>query len=594
MAQREISIVLRAKNAMAAGLEKAGKQLKAFGSSAARIGKAFAMSFLAAGTAVAGFAAKALQAFSQQEAAEKQAEAALRAHGEEINNNMAAIKRNAAAIQDETGVADENTIARMARLRMLGVETGQLDAATKATIALKSAGMEEAAAVKAVAMATQGNFDMLNRYIPALRSATTEAEKAAIVNDFVTKGYAQQKDQLDTVAGRWGEFKGRIGDVWEELGAVIGRNATFRDGIAKASEAVKQFGENVKKWVAQGGITNATATFQLFFENVRHGFSNIVNGGKIAFASLMDGAESLGLSRVIGAYIDGIVNQFKAAGKVIIATYKLIRKPGKETFDALMQAAKDSTKASVDAAVNLGKAIFQQNQATTKRTDAAFAERAALAEEHADRVAAIEANHLAKLAGMREEATDEAVAEMEQIAVAAASNAKEIEDIEKQKQDAIKKTADLEKELADKQEEANEKALEDEIKGLEEIMAKRKEIAEKRVADVIAEAKQSKQIEDEKNAEADRAAKLRDKLARGTGISKRDQEFLAAFGKIEKAQQGLDPKGIDAINLANAQENLRLMQEDKRALGDILAELEIANDKQAILSKNLQALLRAG
>jgi len=60
MATKEISIILRAKNAMAAGLSKAGAALKSFGASAVNLGKQMAIGFLAAGTAVAGMAAKAL------------------------------------------------------------------------------------------------------------------------------------------------------------------------------------------------------------------------------------------------------------------------------------------------------------------------------------------------------------------------------------------------------------------------------------------------------------------------------------------------------------------------------------------------------
>jgi hypothetical protein len=123
----------------------------------------------------------------------------------------------------------------MARLQMLGVETSQLAQAAKATIALKSAGMEEAAAIKAVAMAQAGNFQMLSRYIPALRNATSETEKAALVNDFFAKGYQQQKDELNTLSGRWTELKGRIGDALEVFGGLIACSDNLTEALAKIS-----------------------------------------------------------------------------------------------------------------------------------------------------------------------------------------------------------------------------------------------------------------------------------------------------------------------------------------------------------------------
>ena len=79
--EKTISIVLRAKNSMAAGLAKARDSVAKFGKSAMRIGGLFAKAFLAAGIAVAGFAAKAIAAYAVQETAERSLIAAMNAHG---------------------------------------------------------------------------------------------------------------------------------------------------------------------------------------------------------------------------------------------------------------------------------------------------------------------------------------------------------------------------------------------------------------------------------------------------------------------------------------------------------------------------------
>ena len=65
MAKREISITLRAKNAMAAGIAKADSSLKRFGSSLKKLGKGMAAGFAAVGAAMVGAAVRA-QKFNKQ------------------------------------------------------------------------------------------------------------------------------------------------------------------------------------------------------------------------------------------------------------------------------------------------------------------------------------------------------------------------------------------------------------------------------------------------------------------------------------------------------------------------------------------------
>jgi len=94
MANKEISIVLRAKNAMQAGLAKAKRSMRAFGKSALNIGKFFAKAFLGAGAAVAGFAAKAVSAYAVQEKAERSLVAAMNAHGEAGEALLPSLKKS--------------------------------------------------------------------------------------------------------------------------------------------------------------------------------------------------------------------------------------------------------------------------------------------------------------------------------------------------------------------------------------------------------------------------------------------------------------------------------------------------------------------
>jgi len=266
-----VDIVIQAKNKVSAGLSKAGASLKKFGDTAKRIGKSVGGAFklisrgvLVLGGAVVGIATKALMAYAKQEKAEAQLGAALRANGQNADALLPKYKALASAIQDQTGVADEATLANMALLNTLGVGPDKMEEATKATIALQKAGMGEEAATRAAALAVQGNYDMLNRYIPALRETKDESEKLAIFQDLVTRGYQQQTDELKTTAGRWNELKGRVGDAWEALGEGISTSSSVGDELALLSKKVKELTANFAEWAASGGIERLIAKTKIF------------------------------------------------------------------------------------------------------------------------------------------------------------------------------------------------------------------------------------------------------------------------------------------------------------------------------------------
>lgn len=544
MAKKEVSIILRARNMMAAGLASAGKSLQSFGQTAAHVGAFFAKAFLAAGAAIVAFSTKALMAYSVQEKAEKAAEAALRAYGDEVDNNVANIKRFAAAIQDETGIADESTIAQAARLRLLGVAPDQLEAATKATIALAKAGMGEDTAMKAVAAAMEGNFEQLTRYLPALKSATTEAEKAAIVNDFLTAGYAAQKDELDTVSGQWGALKGRVGDAFEAIGGAIAQQGVLTGMLKRAGDAVKGLGDRIAAWAAAGGVANMIQTFKLFGANVQDTMSRV---SAYVHYGLTDAWES------VKWFGDAASTVFKNAGKIIENTWrgateqagyyiaKLYAKITKQEWNLqppkmadIMAGVEDIPKKSGEAAAEL----FRQLDELDKK--------------HAAKQAAI-ADKMISIADEKAAAVEQGSA----VEVAAA------ERIEVAKVNGIK-------------------AIEDEIAAVKKKMAIHGEMAKKTIADILAEQKAREDAGKAWDKDVRRAAQLEARQKRGARLSKRDQKWLAAFGQIQAARQGLQA-GQGALN--QAQKQLAAMQDQGKKLVDIRDELKKTRDD---LNKLLQ------
>jgi hypothetical protein len=574
MSKKEVSVIIRAKNAMAAGLSSAGAALKNFGQSAARIGAAFAKAFLVAGTAIVGFGVKAVQAFSVQEKAEKEAEAALRAWGDEVDGNMKKIKAFASAIQNETGIADENTIARAAKLRMLGVEADALEAATKATIALGKAGMGEEQAIKAVAMARNGNFAALNRYIPALRNAATEEEKAQILNDFLTKGFAAQKEELDTVGGKWNALKGRMGDFMEVVGGAIANTGALTGALDKAGDAVQRMGAKLQEWIEGDGINRWIQTFKYFGNNVRETFEQIGAYARYSAENMVESVQWFG---------DSVVTIFTNFGKFAQNSFSNIVDNAGYAWARVSNHAENAFQKIKTFHTNLTNHIgYGLAQMYAKVTGEDFNIEPPVLEEPdpiewniawPDNKGLLEGlEDFPKKAGEAAARLDKSLAEL----------AKKREEREKEITDRRigrnKEAADQAAQVEEKAQEKIEiarvnpvKAIEEEIKAVKEKMRIHGEMAKKTIADILAENKARKDAAKSWEQDSKKAAELRARVGRGVKLSQKDAEWLDAFEQIEAARKGL---GAAQGQIENAQKQLDAIKDQKKELVNIRDELK--------------------
>jgi len=549
------------------------KSLMAFSSSAANVGKALAKSMLVATTAVVAFATKAVQAYAVQEKAEKELEAALKARGITSKSVVNQMKAMAAAIQDQTGAADEQTIATMAQLTALGVTTAQMEKAIKATIGLKSVGLQGATAQRAVATAMQGNFEMLQRYVPALRVATSEEEKAQIVNDLFRRGYEQQKDTLNTVAGRYEALKGRIGDLVENIGKAIANNGALANVLDIAGEKVKALGERIQEWIGSGGLARFIATVKVFFLDFSQRAEMSKNTTKVAFAAIADGGETAFnyLLNVLKSYFNTYKTTFAGIAEVAMATFNAIKKPSKESFKAIGDAAVDSSKKVVQSYKDLGAALAGETGIVSKRTESALADRAAMQAKHAQEMLALEKENTESLAKEFEKRAEDS----------AKQNEKEQADKIKAIEDANKKIEALMDERKNAEIEKQKQVIDDAKKNRDKL----KKIANMQVKDFIDA--QKKQEADE-NAQAKKARKFKElqaRVDRGVKLGKRQQAELDAFNKIQAAKAAL-PQANQKVK--DAQKKLEELQ------GKQLRELQDINKELANQNQKLNNLLALG
>lgn len=203
-------------------MDKAGQQMKGIGKS---------MSMYVTAPLVA-MGAASLAAFDKQAQAEAKLAAQVRLNGKDVESTMASYKTFASELQNVTTVGDETTLGLMQMAETMGATNVQ--AATQGAIALsKALGVDLAQGVKMAVMAQSGQYEMLNRYVPALRTANSESEKAAIVSKLYADGLAIAKTEAETGMGAMIQLTNTLGDIGESFGAIIA------EGIKPAVEWLK-------------------------------------------------------------------------------------------------------------------------------------------------------------------------------------------------------------------------------------------------------------------------------------------------------------------------------------------------------------------
>lgn len=159
----------------------------------------------------------------QQEKATVKLAAALKMVGQYSDATYKDLKNYAAALQKITTYGDETIIALMQLGLNLGVSADNIKEATKLTIGLAAGlDLDVKAMMKYVALAMQGEFTMLRRYIPALRNTEDELEQMKILQDAANKGFGVEMEYAaKTASGALRQIKNMLGDVAEKFGQVF-------------------------------------------------------------------------------------------------------------------------------------------------------------------------------------------------------------------------------------------------------------------------------------------------------------------------------------------------------------------------------------
>ena len=191
---------------------------------------------VALGAAVGAVAYKAME----QEKADRKLSDALRTAGDDSKETFDRMKDLAAAMQDATVYGDEEIEGLIALGKNLGISTDDMDKAVKGAVGLAEAfDIDLQSAMRYVALALGGQYDALQRQIPALRDVKDPAEKLAIVEEAMAAGFEQAKGRAEETEGALLRLKGVFGDLLEVVGKEIFGVDDWGESIERLKEKIK-------------------------------------------------------------------------------------------------------------------------------------------------------------------------------------------------------------------------------------------------------------------------------------------------------------------------------------------------------------------
>ena len=183
------------------------------------------------------------EAFFKQDQAVKLLESSLRSTGQYTEETSQELQGFASKLQEITTIGDEASLELMQFAISAGSTAEEAKKATQQAIGMSRAfGVDLKTAMRAVTLANEGNYTQLARYIPSIRSATTEAEKAAVAETTLANAFQLAKDEALTAAGVQQQLKNAIGDTKEIFGQAVAEGLTpFRQKLLEITQGVNEY-----------------------------------------------------------------------------------------------------------------------------------------------------------------------------------------------------------------------------------------------------------------------------------------------------------------------------------------------------------------
>jgi hypothetical protein len=297
--------------------------LDQLGNTADRVGKRMALGVTAP---LLGFAAVAVKTYATQQKAEVELAAAIKATGGEAESLLPKYKAMASAIQAQTIIGDEQTLALAATATQMGINSEQMDDTIKGAIGLSKAfGLDLTMATRASAAALQGNTSLLTRYIPQLATVTDESEKLSIAMEGMERGFKQAQAEAESVEGQIQQAKNAMGDLAEVIGERLSSHVA---GLALSLKTVAEGAQNVNPMFLDVGVGAAAMAAAL-------GPGLIVTGSLIknfqrlksvapAAAAAIGSSGAIAAAGLVGFSAGTILDEWLGLSDAVAATFEAL------------------------------------------------------------------------------------------------------------------------------------------------------------------------------------------------------------------------------------------------------------------------------
>ena len=240
------------------GINKAKGGMSGLMTVAKSVGEVLAAAFSV--QAMVQFFTTSVKLANEQIAIETELEAALKANGKEVDINMRRYKRFASEMQSITTVGDETTLS-LIRLAESMQSKAPTEAARMAIGLSKALKMDLNTATRASVLVQNENYIALSRYIPAVRTAKTEAEKMAAVQQVIASGMQIATDEINTASGKVDQLKNSWGDFQETIGVGISQSNLLNNSLIALNGTVSLLNaSNLTFWQKLSGIFDLTGT----------------------------------------------------------------------------------------------------------------------------------------------------------------------------------------------------------------------------------------------------------------------------------------------------------------------------------------------
>lgn len=162
-----------------------------------------------------------ISAYARQEGAEANLAAAIRATGAQAKDAAESLKALASNLQSITTYGDEAILEMEALAVSLGVPADKMRECIEGAIGLSKAfKVDFKTATVMAAEVLQGSTKRLNEYIPALKNATSTAERLSLAQSAMARGFSQAKAETETLEGAVRQCS----NIWGDNAEIVGKS----------------------------------------------------------------------------------------------------------------------------------------------------------------------------------------------------------------------------------------------------------------------------------------------------------------------------------------------------------------------------------